>query len=220
MRLYLKLSRNSQTIPFDYQVNLVGALHKWLGQNNYHDELSLYSLSWLMGDSKKQGNGLAFPSGAHLFISSPDEVFIKKILRGVMDDPSVCFGMVVKDALIQETPDFNEQQRFSVASPVFLKRTIERKQIFYFYDQIESDALLTETLQSKLKKMGLPDEGVSVRFDRDYSNPKIKVSTYKGIKNKANICPVIVEGTPEQIGFAWNVGVGNSTGIGFGALTL
>ena len=39
-----------------------------------------------------------------------------------------------------------------------------------------------------------------------------------GIKNKASICPVIVKGTSEQIAFAWNVGVGNSTGIGFGAL--
>lgn len=220
MRLYLKLSRNNQTVPFDYQVNLVGALHKWLGQNDYHDDLSLYSLSWLIGDSKKQGNGLTFPRGAHLFISSPNDAFIKQILRGVMEDPSVSFGMMVKDALIQETPVFNNQQHFSVASPVFIKRTIERKQIFYFYDQMESDTLLTETLQSKLKKMGLPDEGVSVRFDRDYSNPKIRVSTFKGIKNKANVCPVIVEGTPEQVAFAWNVGVGNSTGIGFGALTL
>ena len=218
MRLYLKLSRNNQIVPFDYQVNLVGALHKWLGQNDYHDDLSLYSLSWLIGDSKKQGNGLTFPRGAHLFISSPNDAFIKQILRGVMEDPSVSFGMVVKDALIQETPVFNEQQRFSVASPVFIKRSIEKRQAFYYYNQVESDALLTETLQSKLKKMGLPDEGVSVRFDREYSNAKIRKSNYKGIDNRASVCPVIVEGTPEQVGFAWDVGVGNSTGIGFGAL--
>jgi CRISPR/Cas system endoribonuclease Cas6 (RAMP superfamily) len=29
---------------------------------------------------------------------------------------------------------------------------------------------------------------------------------------------VIIKGTPEQLAFAWNVGLGNSTGIGFGAL--
>ena len=218
MRLYLKLSRNNQTIPFDYQVNLVGALHKWLGQNDFHNDLSLYSLSWLLGDSKKQGNGLVFPRGAHLFVSSPNDAFIKQILRGVMEDPFVCFGMKVNDAMIQETPVFNEQQRFSVASPVFIKRTIDRRQIFYFYNQVESDALLTETLKSKLKKMGLSDEGVTVRFDKDFLNPKIKSIVYKGIRSKGNVCPIIVEGTPEQVGFAWNVGIGNSTGIGFGAL--
>ena len=27
-----------------------------------------------------------------------------------------------------------------------------------------------------------------------------------------------LKGSPEQIAFAWDVGVGNSTGIGFGAL--
>lgn len=218
MRLYLKLSKNTQTVPFDYQVNLVGALHKWLGENNYHDELSLYSLSWLMGDSKKQGNGLTFPRGAHLFISSPNDAFIKQILRGVMEDPSVSFGMMVIEALIQETPVFNEQQRFSVASPVFIKRTIERKQVFYFYNQMEADNLLTQTLQSKLRKMGLPDEGVSVRFDRDYSNAKIRKSNFNGTDNMASVCPIIIEGTREQVGFAWDVGVGSSTGIGFGSL--
>jgi CRISPR/Cas system endoribonuclease Cas6 (RAMP superfamily) len=29
---------------------------------------------------------------------------------------------------------------------------------------------------------------------------------------------VIVEGSAEAVGFAWNVGIGNGTGIGFGAL--
>ncbi|MGN9307593.1 CRISPR-associated endoribonuclease Cas6 [Enterococcus faecium] len=55
-------------------------------------------------------------------------------------------------------------------------------------------------------------------FDRTYYAAKTKLVYYKNIGNKTSICPVIIEGTPEQIAFAWNVGVGNSTGIGFGAL--
>ena len=218
MRLYLKLTKNKQTVPFDYQVNLVGALHKWLGQNDLHDELSLYSMSWLNGNSRLQGKGLSFPNGAEWFISSPDEVFIKKILRGVLEDAAVCFGMFVKDVMIQETPDFKEIQHFLVASPVFIKRSVDNKQTYFFYNQEASDTYLTETLQNKLRKNGLSDEGVKVCFDKDFLNPKIKSINYKSIRNKASICPVIVEGTPEQVGFAWNVGVGNSTGIGFGAL--
>ena len=218
MRLYLKLSRNKQTVPFDYQVNLVGALHKWLGQNDFHDNLSLYSMSWLNGQSKAQKNGLSFPNGAEWFISSPNEVFIKTILRGVLEDAFVCFGMYVQDVMIQETPPFDEMQRFFVASPVFVKRTIENRQAYFFHNQEESDTYLTETLKNKLRKMGLSDEGVQVRFDKEFLNPKIKSVTYKGIRNKANVCPVIVEGTPEQVAFAWDVGVGNSTGIGFGSL--
>lgn len=218
MRLYLKLSKNKQIVPFDYQINLVGALHKWLGKNDFHDDLSLYSMSWLNGDSKVQKNGLAFPNGANWFISSPNEVFIKTILRGVLEDAFVCFGMYVQDVMIQETPNFKETQHFVVASPVFIKRRLENRQVYFFHNQEESDVYLTETLQNKLRKMGLSDEGVNVRFDKDFLNPKIKSITYKGIRNKANVCPVIVEGTPEQVAFAWDVGVGNSTGIGFGAL--
>ena len=69
-------------MPYDYQVNLVGALYKWLGQNEFHDNLSLYSMSWLNGDSKILKNGLSFPYGENWFISSPNEDFIKTILRG------------------------------------------------------------------------------------------------------------------------------------------
>ena len=41
---------------------------------------------------------------------------------------------------------------------------------------------------------------------------------YNGVENKASWCPVIVEGKPETKAFAWNVGLGNSTGIGLGAI--
>lgn len=218
MRLYLKLTKNRQVVPFNYQANLVGTLHKWLGQNDFHDKLSLYSMSWLSGNSKVQGNGLSFPNGTDWFISSPNEAFIKAILRGVLEDPNVCFGMSVRDVMIRETPYFESVQRFSVASPVFIKRHIDNRQIYYFYNQTESNAYLTETLKNKLKKMGLSDVGVVVRFDEEFMKPQIKSMVYKGIRNKASVCPIIVEGTPEQIGFAWEVGVGNSTGIGFGSL--
>jgi hypothetical protein len=64
----------------------------------------------------------------------------------------------------------------------------------------------------------MDDAGVRVYFLPDASAPKTKLVSYRGIGNKASFCPVVVEGTPEQVGFAWKVGVGNSTGIGFGAL--
>jgi len=69
-----------------------------------------------------------------------------------------------------------------------------------------------------MKKAGLKSEGVSVRFDKNYDRPIRKKITYKGIGNKGSICPVVVEGNKEAVAFAWDVGIGNSTGIGFGAL--
>lgn len=49
MRLHFLLTPNTQTVPFDYQHFLIGAFHKWMGWNEVHDEISLYSLSWLQG---------------------------------------------------------------------------------------------------------------------------------------------------------------------------
>lgn len=218
MRIYLTLSKNTTLVPFDYPVNLVGALHKWLGQNELHDLVSLYSFSWLQRGKAVGERGLDFPNGSLWFISAYDPELIKRIISGILNDPEIAFGMRVLEVTLRETPAFSSGTRFFLGSPVLVKRSIEHRQRHYLYTEPETDALLTETLQRKLARAGLPAEGVVVRFDRRHPGAKTKVSTYQQIKNKVNYCPVIIEGSPEQIGFAWDVGVGNSTGIGFGSL--
>ena len=49
MRLNLNLSPNTKPLPFDHLHMLTGALHHWLGWNEAHDDLSLYSFGWLQG---------------------------------------------------------------------------------------------------------------------------------------------------------------------------
>lgn len=127
-------------------------------------------------------------------------------------------GLEVVSIKIQEDPVFENNSVFYVASPVLIKRKVGERIKHFTFKEKESDAYLTETFKTKLKKAGLPDEDVGIQFERDYLNPKTKLVHYKGIGNKVNICPVRIFGSPEQIAFAWNVGVGNSTGIGFGAL--
>jgi CRISPR-associated endoribonuclease Cas6 len=217
MRINLTLSEASHIVPFNYQQKLVGAFHKWLGKNEVHDQASLYSLSWLQGGTASK-EGLRFNRGATWFISSHDEALIKRVIKGILEDPAVCYGMSVVDVQIQSTPHFGYEERFLVASPVFIKRTIENREVHFSYEDAEAGNLLTETLKTKLKKAGLPETDVQVMFDPDYPNPKMKVVHYNKVGNKANLCPIIIKGDPKAIGFAWNVGVGNSTGICFGAL--
>jgi len=217
MRIYLILSKNTKQVPYTYQQKLVGTFHKWMGENAIHDGLSLYSLSWLDG-GKGYKNGLDFKNGACWFISSPDVEIIKRLIQKIQDDPEVAFGMSVKEIMIRETPNFLSKVRFNVVTPVFIKRTIGTKETHYSFADENVNYLLTETLKSKLKKAGLSSDNIKVNFDTTYPNAKTKVITYKGIKNKANFCPIILEGDTEAIAFAWDVGIGNSTGIGFGAL--
>lgn len=217
MRLILKITKNKNLLPFDYQKYLVGSFHKWLGENKEHGEVSLYSFSWLQG-GKRENGALDFKYGAEWNINAYDTSLLKRIIIGVQESPEINFGMEVKEVFIMEEPQFENKQKFYLNSPIFIKRKQGERTHFFLYDDPESDALMTQTLQTKLRKAGLDSSGVSVSFDRTYHSPKTKKIDYNGIGCRASMCPVIVEVSPEQIAFAWNVGIGNSTGIGFGAL--
>lgn len=217
MRIFISLQTNNQLVPFNYQQFLTGAIHKWLGENIYHNQTSLYSFSLLIGGQKK-GNKLQFPQSTGFFFSAYDTKMIKDLIRGIQANPEINFGLTVKEIQVRETPIFGNRQVFLVQSPVLVKRQVDNKEVHYIYNQPETDLLITETLSTKLDKAGLAKEGIKVQFDKNYAWAKTKVIYYNNIGNRANICPVIIEGTPEQIEFAWNVGIGNSTGIGFGSL--
>ena len=220
MRIYLQLSPNTEIVPYDYQQTLVGAFHKWLGKNALHDELSLYSLSWLdKGSPRKQG--LDFPNGSTFFISAPDPDLLAKLVNGVFKGHQVRWGMEVQEVTIQRTPKLGNKQKFFAQSPILLKRRLEDEKYHkYFFPGDElSDTIMTDILHRKLTQMNLSTD-VSLRYDSTYPHPKIKKIKYKGIDIKGALCPVIVEGDPRAVAFAWEVGVGNSTGIGFGALIV
>lgn len=218
MRIYLKISGTKEVIPFNYQHHLTSAIHKWIGKDNdYHDKLSLYSFSWLQNvDATK--DGIRLKDNSFFFISANDEMLIKKITAGIMREPMVCFNAYVTEVQIVDTPIFSTSTMFVPASPIFIKRTIDDNERHFLYSDAESDQFLTETLQNKLKAAGLVYGGVAVSFNRNSPEAKAKLIKYKDIGNKVSICPVTIKGSPEQIAFAWNVGIGNSTGIGFGAL--
>jgi len=217
VRLHFYLTRNNETIPFDYQHYLIGAFHKWMGWNEIHDEISLYSLSWLQG-GKMIKDGFDFPNGARWFISFWDEEVGKQLIMSAMKDPKVCCGMVVKEIQMQDTPQFGSRERFITSSPVFIRKYDENKKAKHLtYKDEEADYYLTETLKKKLQYAKL-DYNIRVSFDRSYFKSKTKLVKINEIKSRANFCPVIIEGEPEAIKFAWNVGVGHSTGCGFGAL--
>ena len=217
MRLYFSLTPNIEPVPFEYQHMLIGTFHKWLGPNDIHDDISLYSLSWLSG-GKKEKDMLNFPQGAKWFISFWNEKLARKVMRGLLSEPNVCCGMSIADVQIVDTPKFSERQRFITATPVLVKKYDGQRTKHLLFSDIGVDDVLTATLRRKLEKAEIDNKNTNVCFDKAYEKSKTRLVTIKGIKNRANVCPLIIEGTPETVAFAWEVGVGNSTGSGFGAL--
>lgn len=217
MRIHLKINTHNTIIPFDHQHLLTGAIHKWLGWNNEHGDISLYSFSRLDG-GKKSKAGLRFENGASFFFSSYHTDLIKRLISGIQADPSMFDGLEVSEVVLQQDPDLANRDLFFAASPVFIKRRVEDRIDHILYDDPRANTCLKETLVTKLEKAGIADESFDIRFDTDYPKAGTKLINYKGIGNRTSWCPVYIQGRPETKVFIWNVGLGNSTGIGFGAI--
>jgi len=218
MRIYLRLTKNTKLVPFNYQELLTGTIHKWIGRNNeIHGVPNRYSFSWIQ-NTRANKNGLNLLNGAHFFISSNDEFLIKRIIKSILDDPEMFNGISVYDVLIKETPNFNATESFLMASPVLLKERDGDKTRHVTLKDPDFEQVLTENLKRKLEWSGINPTGVAVKLNPETFFRQTKLVTYKGVKNRVSFAPIIIEGDPEQIAFAWNQGLGNSTGIGFGAL--
>lgn len=127
-------------------------------------------------------------------------------------------GLTVSDIIIQEAPDLADRTLFKAASPIFIKRWNGEKEDHILFNDPRADNCLKESLLTKMRKAGLEPGVFNIRFDTSYPKAATKKITYNGIQNRANWCPVIIEGDIKVKLFAWNVGLGNSTGIGFGAI--
>ena len=218
MRIYIKLSRNSTVIPFNYQHLLTGVIHKWLGKDNSeHGKKSLYSFSWFQNASTLK-NGVTLNSDSYFFISAYDPDLIKQITIGILNDPQTFCGSRVVDIQLKNAPDFSGEERFFLNSPILIKQKDGKKtKHITFHDEVFGK-LLTENLKAKLESVNLPTDKLSVELDKSYAFPQTKLVDYKGIKNKTTFAPMIIKGSPEQIAFAWCCGLGHSTGVGFGSI--
>ncbi|MDQ7041689.1 MAG: CRISPR-associated endoribonuclease Cas6 [Rhodothermus sp.] len=220
MRLRLLLTPAVEPVPFTYPYRLAGVLHRWLGQNDWHDGLSLYSFGWLQGGQLGK-NGLCFPRGARWTLSFYEGEQVERLVQGIFRDPRVIAGMAVAEVQAMPVPSFGSRVVFMVESPVVVRRfRADGGRDYLTWEDEAADEVLTRVLRRKLTVAGLEALAAQVRvsFDRSYRGAKTKLVRVKGIAHRGSMCPVIVEGPPEAVQFAWLVGVGELTGCGFGAL--
>ncbi len=221
MRVQLVLSPNTESLPFNHLHQLTGTIHKWLGENAVHDGLSMYSFGWLRGGEVRKGS-LEFQKGANWNISFFDDELAKQLLKGVLNEPSVAYGMQVLQVNEIAPLFFGKQHIFHTDGSAILARQkrADNTREYLFWDSLAANELLTNLLRKKLSQAGFTREHLNVRvaFDRTYSNPRTRKISIRNIEHKGSECPVIIEGTPEAIHFAWLVGIGDLTGSGFGAL--
>jgi len=217
MRIHLSITAPKNPLPFNHQHLLVGTIHKWLGWNEEHGKVSLFSFSRFEG-GKVTKSGLLFENGISFFFSSHYPELIQKLISGVQTDRTMFNGLEVSEIVMQEDPDLSARELFFPGSPVFIKRKNGEKIDHILYNDPRAGSYLKETLLTKMEQAGLKDDTMEINFDTGYRKAGSKMVNYNGIHNRANWCSVIMKGKPETKLFAWNVGLGNSTGIGFGAI--
>lgn len=218
MRIYLKLSNNQKIIPFNYQELLTGVIHKWIGESNeYHGKTGQFSFSWIQ-NTKSNKNGINLEHGAYFFISSPRDTLIKELIKGILEDPEMFCGINVTDVHIENPPQFSNVQKFLMASPVLVKVKDDNSIRHVTIEDEDFEEKLTVSFKNKLEKAGISSKELTIQLDPDSSFRTTKLVDYKGIKNRASLAPIVICGNQEQIEYAWSAGIGNSTGIGFGAL--
>ena len=91
MRIYFKIETTNKIVPFDHQHLLTGIIHKWIGWNNEHGNVSLYSFHGLK-EEKEQEQDYVFEKETSFFFSSYKLDLIK---NGCWDknDPSLLMGL-------------------------------------------------------------------------------------------------------------------------------
>lgn len=202
MRLRLRLTGTSQVVPYDYHHTLTGSLHKWLGPNSVHDNLSLYGHSFL-SDAYAKPDGLRFPHGASWTVGFHDDGLAQHMLAGIMLDPRVSFGMRVYDVQEEAIPSLGIVQRFFVNGLVIVRqqrsaddalswsdkeslrrgRKINANQASHLiWSDPKADEALTRVLQWKLRQAGFEGEHLNARmaFDRSYERARTRLVRVPG----------------------------------------
>ena len=176
----------------DYFTKLLGFIHKCLGKNDLHNDISLYSYSHIHNNS-------------FTFVSYNINV-IDKIVKGAMFYKKMFDNCeVVSFKLIHI---IYQKNVFKCASPFFVKDSENKHLIFK-----EAELQVKSTLIKKAARANIDLSDFDIEFINFEKTKLIKIHE---INNKCFVSSVKIHGNDTVKSFACQVGLGNSTGCGFG----
>lgn len=220
MRITLTFSPTE--IPFknsSQNTHSIGLVHNLLGEDNpYHDKFSNYSLSMLRGGVRVE-DGITYPNGGQLFISSPDMEIINKICMSLIYGKEFKLrDMKLESWTVEDIKVHSDYDIIHTLSPILLKD--EGKRIT-FEDANFIERLNIQSL-AKLQKNGLTPKELKGFVIKPFHFEKAKVERPKirNVVNPSSKVMLVVEGTPTARKMLYGMGLGNSTGCGFGAVKV
>lgn len=219
MRIKLTFGATSTPFTEPTQNYVNGVIHTILGKgNSYHDTFSNYSVSMLRG-GKYTDKGLVYPNGGEVYVSSPDMEFIDTFLINLIHQQ----GLMLRDMklLSYEVSEIKVHSDYDIIhtlSPILLKKD-NRRITFKDDGFIER---LNEQSMAKLVKNGLTEADLKgfVIKPFHFENGQVKLPKVNNVVNPSSKVMLVVEGTPIARKTIYEMGLGNSTGCGFGAVKV
>ena len=219
INIYFSYPNAPITINNQHDVNVF--IHKTLGHNKYHDTFSNYSISGLQG-GKYIGNGLIDFQNEQpwLQVSSQDAEFLASLMIALNTTENTLLGMKF-DYIVAD--EFNVGNYFDIVytlSPILLKDNQSGKKITFRDDNWLQK--LTENCQQKLSKLPTPiiDDTFSIEIIHQENAKVKKIIVKENCWAIASQVVLKINGKKETRLALYSLGLGNSTGSGFGAIQI
>ena len=167
----------------------------------------------------------------NFYLSSPNDLLIKNLVNGFVDDLEIKFKnekLHVEKIEALKTPDFKEKSEFKTISPINVRDTrkidgklkrVDLAPSDKFFKAIETNLVkkycIFNNIESTDKRINVYSEMANVKRKR-ITIPKGPNTTY----HRAYMMDLILEGNVDLIEFAYDVGLGEKNSMGFGMIKL
>lgn len=229
MIIKVYFQKPNRTIRFDEQYNVRGFVYNMLGDkaSKYHDKFSPFSVSFVQGGKMKQDkSGIIFEENPYIQISTTHneiyEDFIESIENAIDNKTANLCGLY--PIRYEDYLDFKCNKTFDVIktiSPILLKkdwykggekRKINCKDENWLYE-------LNKNCKEKLQHEGIEDNSFKIVIGNKDAM-RTKMITIGGVFNPCTDGVMTVYGKENTRRKLYELGLGHSTGIGFGAIKI
>ena len=239
MRLKINIKgKNNFKVPFNYNHILSSIIYNKIVDLDLAHELhasnsfKFFNFSQLNIPQRKiVEDGIISKNGRiNFYLSSPDDLLIKNLVNGFIDDLEIKFkneSLIVEKIEALKTPDFTEKSEFKTISPINIRDTQEiegkLKRVDLapsdkFFRGIENNLIkkycIFNDIEKTEKQIKVSSEMASVKRKR-ITIPKGPNTTY----HRTYMMDLILEGDLDLIEFAYDVGLGEKNSMGFGMIS-
>ncbi|AGN16033.1 CRISPR-associated endoribonuclease Cas6 [Methanobrevibacter sp. AbM4] len=239
LKILLKSKKNKLNIPFNYNHILSAIIYNKIADLKFSQKLhssnsyKYFTFSQIhIHNFKITKQGFLSQNGMIDFlISSPNDYLIKSLVEGFLDDLTVNF--IGEDLFVQKVellpiPEFKDKITVRTLSPIIVRTKKEVNGELKIWDLAPGDKFfenLEKNLINKYLKFNkLEKTDKKVKIYSEMRNVKSKrISIEKGDKktyHRAYMMDLILEGDEELLKFAYDTGLGEKSGLGFGMINL